>query len=242
MAEYDTEEEQIEALKNWWNKNGNSLLITIAVAMIAVFGFRSWQSTVQNEGETASSLYQDFMETILIAPSETLDESKLSTGKYLVDMLKQEHESSTYAKFASLFMAKQAVEAGDLDAAVEELRWVLDHDSGDSIEAVARLRLAKVIFAKGDAQAALSLIESAETGAHTSSYQEVIGDIYLYLDRQEDARGAYQKALNTLVQNSTKPLLQMKLDDFEFLPQQKMTSAPVAESTQPTEQTESEEI
>ena len=242
MAEYQTDEEQIEALKNWWDENGKVLLMAAVVAMAAVFGFRTWQSNVQEQGETSSSLYQDLMNSVLIAPNETLDESKVSTGKYLANMLKQEHESSTYAKFASLFMAQQAVEAGDLDTAEKELRWVLDHDAEGSIELVARLRLAKVLVEKGEEQAALSLIGSVEAGAHTSSYEETKGDIYLHLGRRDDARSAYQKAVNALAQNSSKPFLQMKLDDIESTPQAQATVEPVDGSAQPAEQTEPEEI
>lgn len=242
MAGYQTEEEQIEALKDWWSENGNSLLIGIAVTLIAVFGFRSWQSSVQEQGETASGLYQDLMETILIAPNETLDESKRTTGKYLVELLQQEHESSAYAKFASMFVAKQAVQGGDLDAAEKELQWVLDHDASGSIELVARLRLARVLSAKGEVQAALSLIESVEAGAHTSSYEEIKGDLYLNMGRHEDARNAYQQALNKLAQNSAKPILQMKLDDMAPLEQVQTTSGSVAESIQPAVPVEAEEI
>lgn len=242
MFDYQTEEEQIEALKEWWSENGNSLLIGIAVTLIAVLGFRSWQSSVQEQGETASSLYQDLMETILIAPNETLDESKQSTGKYLMDLLQQEHESSVYARFASMFMAKQAVDGGDLDAAEKALRWVLDHDASGSIELVARLRLARILAAKGEGQAALSLIESVQAGAHTSSYEEVKGDLYLNMGRHEDARRAYQQALNKLTQNRAKPILQMKLDDIAPLGQLQTTSGPIAGSIQPAVPVEAEEI
>jgi predicted negative regulator of RcsB-dependent stress response len=242
VADYETEDEQIEALKEWWSENSNSLLIGIAVAMIAVFGFRTWQSNIQEQGEIASSLYQDLMDTILVAPNETLSESQRSTGQYLVEMLKQEHESSSYAKFASMFMAKQAVEQGDLAAAEEELRWVLDHDASGSIELIARLRLARVLFARGEAKAALLSIESVEAGAHASSYEEVKGDIYLDLGRQEDAKKAYQQALNELPQNASKPILQMKLDDIAPPRQVQTTSEPVAGSTQSAEQSEAEEI
>jgi|TARA_Y100000310_G_scaffold332772_1_gene408974 predicted negative regulator of RcsB-dependent stress response len=241
VADYETEEEQIEALKDWWRENGNSLLIGVAVALVAVFGFRGWQTSVQEQGETASGLYQDLMETILIAPNELLDENKRSTGQYLVELLKEEHESSAYAKFASMFMAKQAVEGGDLDAAEKELRWVLDHDASDSIELVARLRLARVIFAKGDPQTALSLIESVEAGAHASSYEEIKGDIYLDMGRHEDAKNAYQQALNKLAQDASKPLLQMKLDDIAPLQDVQSTSRPDAGSTQSAGQTDPED-
>lgn len=242
MVDLQTEEEQIEALKDWWSENGNSLLIGIGVTLIAVFGFRSWQSSVQEQGETASGLYQDLMATILIAPNETLDESKKSTGTYLVELLQAEHESSVYAKFASMFMAKQAVDGGDLDAAEKALQWVLDHDASGSIELVARLRLARILSAKGEVQAALSLIESVQAGAHTSSYEETKGDLYLSMGRHEDARKAYQQALNKLTQNSAKPILQMKLDDIVPLGQVQTTSGPVAESIQPAAPLEDEEI
>ena len=33
-----TEEEQVEALKRWWQENGKTLLLTLAVALALVFG------------------------------------------------------------------------------------------------------------------------------------------------------------------------------------------------------------
>jgi len=33
VAEMKTEEEQVEALKRWWQENGKSLILTIAVSV-----------------------------------------------------------------------------------------------------------------------------------------------------------------------------------------------------------------
>ena len=44
MAELRTEEEQIEAIKRWWKKNGSSLLLGIALALAIVFGWQAWQN------------------------------------------------------------------------------------------------------------------------------------------------------------------------------------------------------
>ena len=44
MAEMRTEEEQIEAIKQWWKKNGSSLLIGVGLALAIVFGWQAWQN------------------------------------------------------------------------------------------------------------------------------------------------------------------------------------------------------
>ena len=43
----------------------------------------------------------------------------------------------------------------DLDAAEAELRWVLESGPADEVEAVARLRLARVLSAAGEYDAAI---------------------------------------------------------------------------------------
>jgi predicted negative regulator of RcsB-dependent stress response len=37
-----TEEEQVEALKGWWTENGKSLLFMVAIALSAVFAWKTW--------------------------------------------------------------------------------------------------------------------------------------------------------------------------------------------------------
>ena len=44
MAELRTEEEQVQAIKDWWKNNGSSLLIGIGAALAIVFGWQAWQN------------------------------------------------------------------------------------------------------------------------------------------------------------------------------------------------------
>ena len=41
MAEYRTEEETIELAKSWWRENGVKLVVTVAVALAVVLGYRA---------------------------------------------------------------------------------------------------------------------------------------------------------------------------------------------------------
>ena len=43
MAIYDTEEEQLEQLKKWWEANSSSVLAGIIGAVVLVAGINFWQ-------------------------------------------------------------------------------------------------------------------------------------------------------------------------------------------------------
>jgi len=45
MAELRTDEEQVEAIKQWWKNNGSSLLIGIGAALAIAFGWQAWQTS-----------------------------------------------------------------------------------------------------------------------------------------------------------------------------------------------------
>ena len=56
MDVYTTEEQQIEAIKKWWQTNGNSVLIGIALAIAAVLGYQTWNQNKQANSEAAAVL------------------------------------------------------------------------------------------------------------------------------------------------------------------------------------------
>jgi predicted negative regulator of RcsB-dependent stress response len=228
VVAYNTDEEQIEALKNWWSENGTQLMVGLIVALTAVFGYQSWQGSVREDGEAASALYEDLRAAI--STGRELSEVQITTARYLADTLIKDHEASAYAKFAAMQMAKLSVEQGELDQAEKDLRWVMDH-ADDTTQSLARLRLARVLFARGDQEGALALIETVDEGAYKSSYSEVRGDFYNQMGRPAEARQAYQTALNELQEAGSNPLLQMKLDDVSV----SEGSGSVAEDTEQQE-------
>ncbi len=218
MDVYRSEEEQVEALKRWWQENGKSIVIGIVLAAAAIFGWRAWQDHTRNIGEAASNIYFDLLDAVALS-AESPTESNKATAAHLIQKLKDEYQKTTYAQYAGLLAAKQAVLEGDLELAEKELEWVLARgDKNSVVNVLARLRLARVILARpgeADAERALALIENFDAGGHTASYEEVKGDIYLRLNRQDEARKAYANALSEIerlgLQN---PVLSMKIDDL----------------------------
>lgn len=212
VDEYRTEEEQIEAIRRWWDENGRSTLITIVLAIAAVFGWNQWQSGQKVSHETASAQYQELLASI--PQNGEQSEAQFTTTGHLADELQSNNARSTYAHFAALQMAKLYVERDDLAQAREQLQWVLDNRAPDpAISALARLRLARVIFAETGAQAALDSINNVETGPYRAAYAELRGDLFDELGELAKAEQAYSQARESLgagPSSQANPLLELK--------------------------------
>lgn len=211
VDEYRTDEEQIEAIKNWWDENGKSTLFTIVLAVGATFGWQQWQTSKQESLEAASNQYQQLLTAI---QTEERTASQTATAEHLVDEIKQNWPKTAYAHFAALQAAKMSVQENDLEEAQQELQWVIDNNAPEpAITAIARLRLARVVFAKDGAEAALAVIDNVETGPYKALYAEFRGDLHDELGNLDLAEQQYslaKDASGAAVSGEGNPLLELK--------------------------------
>ncbi len=193
MESYRTEEEQVEALRRWWNENGRSTIVAIILALGLGFGYQGWKSYRVDNAEAASDLYQRMLQAFS-APALSPEQEEIALQ--LAVQLKADYSSSTYAQFASLQLARVAVAQNNLPEAQAELRWVLGKaDKGSDVARIAQLRLARVLAASGEPDQALSILEQGGEGPYKASYSVARGDILLSVDRAEEAAEAYAMAL-----------------------------------------------
>ena len=212
MAELRTEEEQVQALKNWWAENGKSLLLGGAVALAGIFGWQGWQKQQAAASENASVLYQNLLDAVVSAVGAQQDDAQLATAEHLSTQLKSEYESSAYANFAAMIMARVAVDKNDLDGAITELDWVLANQPSESVQSLASLRKARILAAQGQLDNALALVSSAPVAGYTASIAEFKGDLFVEQGEVAKAREQYEIALSAAAAN--RPLVQLKLDDL----------------------------
>ena len=219
MAE--TDEEQIEAIKIWWAENGKSLLLTLVLAIGAVFGYRAWENQALEDAETASSLYESM--TVPMVGEQIIDLSAeiIESTRSVGNQLKIDHSETTYAFLGALYMAKISVEMNDLESAETELQWMLDNDVEDTLKPIVLIRLAYVIAAQGKLEEALSLVSEDQiernVKAHSSSWYELQGDLYYQLGEMEKARKAYQRAIDSVSEERLDRTLLAKLEDITYV-------------------------
>jgi predicted negative regulator of RcsB-dependent stress response len=205
VAIYDTEEEQLEAVKGWWKENGTSTVLGIAIGIAVIVGWNYWREHKQDQANQASAVYDQ-----LLKAAET--DQKDSVDK-LAKRLQEQFVNSNYAAYGGLFQAKVKVQQGDIAAAKEILKKIAAGKDKE-LSHIAKIRLVKLMLASGEYEQGLQVINDVDQAAaakFSDNYDELVGDLYVALDRLEEARTAYQKALKNGYQS---PLLQLKINDL----------------------------
>ena len=198
---YETEEQQVEAIKRFWKENGLSLVIGALLGLGGLLGWRYYNDSQIATKEQASFAYEKASEELVKG------ESGFSQAKTFIDS----HSDTGYAMLMALEMAQQAIERKDLTEASKQLEFVASHAKLSAVQSVAQLRLARIQIEQGELELALSTADKVTDPAFKGQSQEVKGDVYLAQQLFDKARAAYSAALET---NERDQVLKMKLDNL----------------------------
>ncbi|MDD2865285.1 MAG: tetratricopeptide repeat protein [Methylococcales bacterium] len=204
MELYETEEQQVEALQKWWKENGTASLVGLGIAIIGILGWNYWLDYKKDQNGKASAVYDQLL--------KDANENKIAEVDTVAGKLKTEFGSTEYSTYSVLMQAKTKVETGDL-AGAKELLQGLANQSNDFSQ-LAKLRLVRLYLATGEFEKGLQLvgqIDKKNVASFEGNYDELVGDLYVALDRLDEARTAYEKAIRD---GYNSPLLQFKLDDL----------------------------
>ena len=218
MADHITEEEQIEALKRWWDENGKQVVLAIVLTVGGYFGWQAWTDHREDQTAVASLVYQEMLDNMDDAVAgDTLAADKQAEISQLADTLKQDYSNTQYAFYAALIKAKLAVESTDLSAASVELQWAMDNADETVSENIARLRLARVEAAAGNLDTALQLVQGVDAGELKSAFDEAKGDFYQQQGNAGAAYTAYEAAMTGIDagNSSASQLLQLKISQVK---------------------------
>jgi predicted negative regulator of RcsB-dependent stress response len=207
MDTLTTEEQQIAAIKQWWKENGSSVVTGIVLGLAVLFGSKAWFAYQERNAQNASNVYAAMMHALQAG-------DVLNTGEK-AGMLLADYGNTPYAALGALALARTRLEEGDTTAARGQLQWVLDNGNSEIFRDIARLRLARVLIADGELDAAMSMVSQAESyDAFGALFTEVRGDIERARGNLAAASAAYQQALAAMPPGSqARELLQLKYND-----------------------------
>ena len=202
MDVYKTEEEQVQAIKNWWKENYVSLIAGIVIGAVIIFGYKYWTDSKQSQAQQASNIYSQ----ILLSKN---DKTKATVN------LQANYAGTPYAALATLLLAKENVNDNEIDKAISQLKWVIDNNHSDGIQHVAQQRLARVYLSQDNVESAESLIKGIKNNGFSVAYNEIRGDINLAKKLPTQAKENYRLALSSLKQGDQRyAIIKMKLDDL----------------------------
>jgi predicted negative regulator of RcsB-dependent stress response len=186
VADHMQDEADLEALKRWWDENGKGIVAAVVVAVLGTVGWQQYQGFTESQTEAASDLYAAML-------ANHLGDGDPDALASLATELRDDHASSTYARFGAMLEARIAVDAGDMTGAEAALRWALTAgDTGSDIGQLIQLRLARVLADQGNDTEALAILAKGSS-AYPVAYAQAEGDIHLAAGRPEAALTAYRQ-------------------------------------------------
>ena len=206
MAALDLQEqEQLDALKAWWNDNRNQVLGAVLVVVVAMGGWRGWQYYQYQQSTGAATLYGQVLEQVgSNDPKRVNDAAAAVMDKF---------SSTAYAARAALLAAQVNEQGKDMARAKTQLQWVIDHASEATLKDVARLRLAAVLLDEKNYADALKLLDTRHPESFDGLYADLRGDVLSEQGKADEARSSYTLAYEKFdPQSMYRNLIQMKID------------------------------
>jgi len=201
-----TEEQQIEQLKDWWKENGTPLMVGAALGLSGFFGWKFY-----TEEQIA---YQEAASTLYISVTEELEKDDKGPLIKNANAVKNNFPDSSYAILSVFHLAKIAVDKADLDSASEELNWVLENHGGSELASIAKIRLARILIAQKKAKQAIELLDFDSDSGYFEVANLIKGDALLALGNKAEALEAYNAANNAGKTTASHPTLKLLIDDL----------------------------
>ena len=98
MAEYETEEQQVEALKNWWKQNATAVITGAVLGIGALGGWRGWDWYQETQAVDASDAFAAVQELMRAGDTQSF--------QIQAETLRTRYASTPYAVLATLHEAK----------------------------------------------------------------------------------------------------------------------------------------
>lgn len=202
MELYDSEEQQVEAIKDWWTKYGKAVVIGVVIGIAAIIGWNYHERSKQAELESASHDYASVL--TMLKDKSLANETKIQ--KFI-----DTHSDSEYAVLTAMQLAKTQIDAKHLDKALAQLNWAKAHTKDDALSTLLAYRIARVEAEQGNYDKALTSLNTIKDDSWKSRVAELKGDILL---RKGDKDAAYIQYSEAQQSNDAGQAVQMKLNDL----------------------------
>ncbi|CAN5280228.1 tetratricopeptide repeat protein [soil metagenome] len=184
------EQEQLDEIKHFWKQYGNLITWTLIVILGAFAAWNGYQYWQRSQAVQASVMFDEIERAVQSGETARIDRA-------LADM-KDRFGSTAYAQQAGLLAAKAYYDKGNVDATRAALAWVADKASDPGYQAVAKLRLAGIIFEKKAYDEALKQVSGTFPKDFAGLVADRRGDILMAQGKKDEAKVEYGKAYKAL--------------------------------------------
>jgi predicted negative regulator of RcsB-dependent stress response len=191
MAIYDLEEqEQLATIKAWWEQYGNLVTTMVTVIALALVGWQGWRWYQNRNAAEAEVLYFELQQAAA--------EGDAQIARDRAGVLISKYDGTLQAQLGALLSAGVQFQQNDLDNARPQLEWAAKEGKDPVLRDLARLRLATVLLQQGSADGALERLQPVPEGSWKAWFEDLRGDALAAQGKADEARKAWQAALDAL--------------------------------------------
>ena len=208
MEAFETEEQQVEAIKKWWRENYKMVVLLTIVGIGGILGSQYYKENKLLMGEAASDNYNALLEAVENNQSDIIADR--------TNLLQKDFQSSPYTAQATLLLAKNLAESGKNEQAIEKLLWVEKNTADKSLQQIALIQRAQLLASSNNSEQALLLLkDSADDGAFAAVKLETKGDILVVQGNLSEAKKAYDEAMGKyILLGASVDILRIKRNDL----------------------------
>lgn len=184
------EQEQLDQVKHFWKQYGNLITWLLILILAAYAGWNGYQYWQRSQAGQAAALYDEVERA---AKAGDVARVQRSFGD-----MQDKFGATVYAQQAGLLAAKVLFDKGSIDAAKAALTWVADKASDEGYQAIARLRLAGVLFDGKAYDEALKQLAANFPADFAPLAADRRGDVFAAQGKKAEAVAEYQKAYRGL--------------------------------------------
>jgi predicted negative regulator of RcsB-dependent stress response len=199
------EQEQLATINAWWKQYGSFVTWVLIIALSGYVSWTGWHYYQRNQSVQAAQLYEELQKAV--AAKDNVKVQRAATD------IQERFARTAHAQMSALMAAKSAFDANDAAVAKAQLQWVINKGLDAKYKAIAKVRLAGILLDDKAYEEALKLLNSDFPPSFAAVVADRKGDILVAQDKIEEARVAYQFALEKEDQkNPGRQLIQLKLD------------------------------
>ncbi len=184
------EQEQLDAVKQFWKRNGNRITWLLIAGLLAYSAWTGWGWRQREQATQAGAMFDE-----LDKAAQSADIDKVA--RVFAD-LQARYPTTAYAQQGGLLTAKVQAEKGQTDAAQATLAWVGANATEAEYQTIARLRLAGLLLDNKKYDEALKQLDAATAAGFEPLVADRRGDVLMAQGKTDDAKASYSKAWQTM--------------------------------------------
>jgi len=203
---YSNDNEQVDALKNFFAENGKALAVGVVLGIGALVGWRYWSSHQENNSRETSQAYASAVSTLKAGKPDTYAAAENIAA----------NQKNAYGAFAALELAQQFVDANQLDKAEKQLQLGLAAAPDDNLKSVINMRLARIQLQMKQPDAALKTLEGIKGEGWTAIVADLRGEILLSKGDKPGARAAWEAGVKSDASPALSEMKRMKINNLSI--------------------------